>query len=197
MIRDECGGTDRSRSVDTGSVAPELTDGVVVLSAMTLEDAPALVAGEDAEIAARLADAPSTLASAEHRIGACAADWLGDWSRPGAKLAWGVRDAATDVLAGTAEVALRFPELEPGAANLSYGVFPRWRGRRFAVRAVDLMCDFLGASTTASLAVLRIDRDNAASLQVARRCGFVPNQELAPVNASMLWFSRGLSLREE
>ena len=180
-----------------GPVAPELTDGVVVLSALTLEDAPALVAGEDAEIATRLAAAPSTLAAAEHHIGACVADWLGDGARPGAKLAWGIRDAATGTLAGTAEVALRFPELQPGAANLSYGVFPPWRGRRFAVRAVGLMCAFLATSTTASLAVLRIDRDNAASLRVAQRCGFRPSQELAPANASMLWFSRGLSLPEE
>jgi RimJ/RimL family protein N-acetyltransferase len=178
-------------------VAPELTDGVVVLSAMTLEDAPALAAGVDAEIAARLARAPSTVAAAEHHIRACAAHWLGDWSRPGTTLVWGIVDAASGTLAGTAEVALRFPELEPGAANLSYGVFPRWRGRRFAVRAVDLMCDFLATRTSASLAVLRIDRDNVASLRVAGRCGFRPDQALAPVNASMLWFSRGLSLPEE
>jgi RimJ/RimL family protein N-acetyltransferase len=173
-------------------VAPGLTDDVVVLSALTLEDAAALVAGRDAEIAARLAGAPSTRATAEHHIGACAADWLGDWSRPGAKLAWGIRDAVTGTLAGTAEVALRFPELEPGAANLSYGVFPRWRGRGFAARAVVLMGDFLATRTTTSRAVLRIDRDNAASLRVAQRCGFRPSQQLAPAKASMLWFSRAV-----
>ena len=38
-----------------GRVAPQLTDGVIVLSALTVEDAAALVAGEDADIAARLA----------------------------------------------------------------------------------------------------------------------------------------------
>jgi RimJ/RimL family protein N-acetyltransferase len=178
-------------------VAPELTDGVVVLSGMTLEDAAALAAGADAEIASRLARAPSTVATAEHHIGVCAADWLGDWSRPGATLVWGIFDVVTGDLAGTAEVALRFPELEPGAANLSYGVFPEWRGRGFAVRAVDLMCAFLATETSASLAVLRIDRDNGPSLRVAERCGFRPDQELAPMNASMLWFSRGLSLPQE
>ena len=170
--------------------APELTDGVVVLSAMTLEDAAALAAGTDAEIAARLARAPATVAAARRHIGACAADWLGDRSRPGTTLVWGIVDAATGDLAGTAEVALRFPELEPGAANLSYGVFPEWRGRRYAVRAVELMCDFLATHTSATLAVLRIDRDNVASLRVAQRCGFRPDQQLAPANASMLWFSR-------
>lgn len=183
----------RTPVVDTGPVAPELTDGVIVLSGMTVEDAAALVAGEDADIAARLARAPSTLATAEHHIVACAADWRGDWCRPGTKLAWGIRDAATGTLAGTAEVALRFPELEPGAANLSYGVFPRWRGRRYAARAVDLVCDFLATETRASLAVLRIDRDNVTSLRVAEQCGFRPSQQLAPANASMLWFARSLS----
>ena len=178
-------------------MAPELTDGVVVLSAMTLEDAAALAAGADAEITARLARAPSTVAAAERHIGVCAADWLGDWSRSGATLVWGIFDVATGALAGTAEAALRFPELEPGAANLSYGVFPRWRGRGFAVRAVDLVCGFLATRTSASLAVLRIDRDNGPSLRVPERCGFRPDQQLAPENASMLWFSRGLSLPRE
>jgi RimJ/RimL family protein N-acetyltransferase len=182
-------------------VAPDLTDGVVVLSAMTLHDVAALVAGADAELTTRLARAPSTPEAARQYIVACAADWRSDRSRPGATLAWGIRDAATGTLAGTAEVALRFPELEPGAANLSYGVFPPWRGRGYAGRAVELMCDFLATETTASLAVLRIDRDNAGSLRVAQRCGFRPSQHLAPPNASMLWFSRpvtrGMSLPAE
>jgi RimJ/RimL family protein N-acetyltransferase len=176
-------------------VSPELTDGVIVLSALTVEDAAALVAGEDADIVARLVHAPATLASAEHHIAAWAADWRGDRYRPGATLAWGIRDAATGTLAGTAEVALRFPELAPGAANLSYGVFPGWRDRRFASRAVALMCEFLAGETTASLAVLRIDRDNVGSLRVAEHCGFRPSQELAPANASMLWFSRPVPRR--
>ena len=175
-------------------MAPQLTDGVIVLSALTVEDAAALVAGEDADIVARLVHAPATLASAEHHIAAWAADWR-DRYRPGATLAWGIRDAATATLSGTAELALRFPELAPGAANLSYGVFPRWRGRRFATRAVALMCEFLAAETTASLAVLRIDRDNVGSLRVAELCGFRPSQELAPANASMLWFSRPVPQR--
>ena len=172
--------------------APELTDGVVVLSAMTLEDAAALAAGTDAEIATRLARAPSTVAAARRHIGTCAADWLGDRSRPGTRLVWGVVDAATGDLAGTAEVALHVAELGPGAANLSYGVFPGWRGRRYAGRAVELMCDFLATHTSVTRAVLRIDRDNVASLRVAQRCGFRPAQQLAPANASMLWFSRSV-----
>ena len=170
-------------------MAPDLTDGVVVLSAMTLHDVAALVAGADADLTTRLARAPSTPERARRYVVACAADWR-DRSRPGATLAWGIRDAATGTLAGTAEVALRLPELGPGAANLSYGVFPPWRGRGHASRAVALMCDFLATETTASLAVLRIDRDNAGSLRVAQRCGFRPSQQLAPANASMLWFSR-------
>ncbi len=173
-----------------GSVAPELTDGVIVLSAMTLEDVPALVAGEDDELVARLSGGPSTPATAQRYVEACTADWRGDWYRAGAGLSWGIRDAATSCLAGTAEIQLRFSELEAGAANLSYGVFPAWRGRGYAGRAVELMCEFLTARTTASLAVLRIDRDNAASLRVAEGCGFRPSQQLAPRGASMRWFSR-------
>ncbi len=173
-------------------MTPELTDGVVVLAALTVADVPALVAGEDAELVARLAGGPSTPETARRYIEVCASDWRGDWYRPGAGLSWGIRDAATGDLAGTAEVQLRFSELEVGAANLSYGVFPHWRGRRYAARAVELMCEFLTTSTAASSAVLRIDRDNAASLRVAQHCGFLPSQQLAPRGASMRWFSRAL-----
>jgi RimJ/RimL family protein N-acetyltransferase len=183
---------DRSWST-LGRVPPELTDGVIVLSAMTLDDVGALVAGEDDDIVARLTRAPATPATAEQYIRACAADWRDDWYRAGTGLTWGIRDAVTSHLAGTAEVHLRFSELEVGAANLSYGVFPRWRGRRYGARAVALMCHFLATETAASLAVLRIDRDNAPSLRVAEQCGFRPSQQLAPANASMLWFSRSLS----
>lgn len=173
-------------------MAPELTDGVVVLATMTVADAAALVAGEDHDIVTRLSWGPSTLASAQRHINAAASDWRGDWYRPGAKLAWGIRDAATNTLAGTAQVQLRNPELDAGAANLAYGVFPAWRGRRYGARAVELMCDFLVEQTTATVAVLRIDRDNAPSRRVAQDSGFRPSPELAPARASMLWFARTL-----
>jgi RimJ/RimL family protein N-acetyltransferase len=169
-------------------VAPELTDGVVVLSALTLEDAPALVAGEDDELVRRLAGGPWTIATAAAHIRRCA----DEWARAGPGLTWGIRDAVGGELAGTVEALLRFPELEPGAANLSYGVFPRWRGRGFAAGAVELVCGFLAAETTVRCAVLRIERDNPASLRVAAASGFRPTQHLAPAQASMLWFSRDL-----
>ncbi|NMO89738.1 GNAT family N-acetyltransferase [Actinomycetospora sp. TBRC 11914] len=169
-------------------MAPELTDGVIVLSALALEDAPALVAGEDDELARRLVGGHSTVATSERYIEACAADWR----RRGPTLSWAIRDAAGGALAGTVEVGLRVPELEPGAANVSYGVFPSWRGRGFAARAVELVCGFLAAETGVSYAVLRIERDNPASLRVAERSGFRASQHLAPARASMRWFSREL-----
>jgi RimJ/RimL family protein N-acetyltransferase len=181
------------RARHTRGVAPELSDGVVVLSALTSDDAPALVAGEDDELVRRLTAGPSTLRTAEEHVRASAADWAADWYRPGAALVWGLRDAVGRELAGTVEARLRFPELAPGTANLSYGVFPRWRGRGFAARAVELVCGFLATETTVHLAVLRIDRDNAASLRVAAAAGFRAAQHLAPAHASMRWFSRELS----
>jgi RimJ/RimL family protein N-acetyltransferase len=172
-----------------------LTDGVITLAVMTAGAAAALVAGEDDDIVRRLAGGPATPASAQRHIRERAEDWRGDWYRGGTKLAWGVRDDATGTLAGTAEVQLVQPELPAGAANLSYSVFPPWRGRGFGSRAVALMCAFLAARTTATLAVLRIDADNAASLRVAERSGFRPAQELAGPRASMRWFAHDLRTR--
>jgi RimJ/RimL family protein N-acetyltransferase len=176
-------------------MGPELTDGVIVLSMLTVVDTAALVDGEDEHILRRLSAGPSTLETAARRIAVCAEHWAGDWYRGGAKLVWGVRDVATGALAGTAEVQLCNPELAAGAANLSYGVFPGWRGRRYGSRAVGLMCEFLATRTTASVAILRIDSDNGPSLRVAEQSSFTSSQELAAARASMLWFSRSLPTR--
>lgn len=174
-----------------------LSDGVITLAVMTVADAAALVAGEDEDIVRRLARGPSTPESAGRHIRARAEDWHGDWYRGGAKLAWGLRNVATGALAGTAEVQLVQPELPAGAANLSYSVFPAWRGLGYGTRAVALMCAFLAERTTATLAVLRIDADNVASLQVAEDSGFRPAQELAGPRASMRWFAHDLHARPE
>lgn len=155
-----------------GDVLPELRDGVIALSMLTSVDVAAVVAGEDDEMAVRLSGARATPETTRRHIAVCAENWRGDWYRPEAKLAWGIRDAATGALAGTADLQLNRPDLEDGAANLSYGVFPEWRGRRYAARAVRLMCGFLTRETTASVAVLRIEADNAPSIRVALACRF-------------------------
>ena len=63
--------------------------------------------------------------------------------------------------------------LGPGEVNVGYHVFAEHRGKGYATRAVELLVRYLAAATDHHTATLLIDRDNARSLAVARRAGFV------------------------
>lgn len=179
---------------DTDAVAPGISDGTVELSVLDGDgDAAALVAGEDVDIARWLSGAPATLETAARHIDRCALDWRGDWFRPGAALTWGIRDAASGALAGTAEVQLSTADVEAGTANLAYGVFPSWRGRRYGARAVGLMCGWLVTTTATQLAVVRVEPGNAPSIRVAEQAGFARSGRSRGVaGAPMLRYVRAL-----
>jgi len=175
-------------------VVPELSDGTIVLTAMAGDaDAAALVAGEDDQIVRWLSGGAATPETAARHIDRCAQDWRGDWFRAGTALAWGIRDATTGALVGTAEVQLSSADVGAGSANLSYAVFPPWRGRRYAARAVALMCDWLTTATATERAVVRVEPGNGASIRVAEQCGFVPaGRGAGPGGVPMLRFVRVL-----
>jgi RimJ/RimL family protein N-acetyltransferase len=62
--------------------------------------------------------------------------------------------------------------LRPGEVNLGYGLFPRYRARGFATRAVRLLVHHLAIVGEHPTATLLIDPENARSLGVAARAGF-------------------------
>ena len=58
----------------------------------------------------------------------------------------------------------------PRVANISYGLYPNYRGRGWAVRAGHLMSELLHGN--ARTAMIQTHRDNGRSALVARRAGF-------------------------
>jgi RimJ/RimL family protein N-acetyltransferase len=62
--------------------------------------------------------------------------------------------------------------VNPGQVNVSYGIFPQWRRKGFALRAIDLMDQYLRTATEARRIVLRIAPANTASLRLAEKAGF-------------------------
>ena len=93
------------------------------------------------------------------------------WRTGGPRRPFGVFDCASQQLIGSVEVNLALL-VGPGAVNVSYGVFREWRGRGIAVRAINLMDEYLRAATDARQIVLRIAPENAASLRVAEKTSF-------------------------
>lgn len=146
---------------------PILTDGVVLLRPLISEDALDHLAGEDEETAKWLSGGRSTLATVQKFIEDCQEHWRSG----GPRRAFGVFDCSTGKLIGFVEANLALLP-NPGEVNISFGVFLQWRGRGIALRAIDLMAEYLRTATECREMVLRIAPSNLASLRVAAKAGF-------------------------
>jgi len=147
---------------------PELTDGIIFLRPLGAEDAAEHLAGEDEEMATRVNGGRSTLAGVEAFI----RNNQESWRNGGSLRSFGVFDCASSRLAGFIEVNLA-RLAEPNQVNVSYGVFREWRRQGVAVRAINLMGEYLRTATEARQMVLRIMPGNTASLRLAEKAGFI------------------------
>jgi RimJ/RimL family protein N-acetyltransferase len=153
-------------------VVPHLTDGVVVLDALLPADVPSHLVGEDEESVRWLTEGQrSTAASTQIWIERSLAAWATGThlQRPMA-----LRDGASGNLAGMAEYNLDSAGcgLVAGEVNVSYQVYPDYRGRGFAVRALALLVEHLGSVPGVTSAVLRVAPGNKPSVRVAAKAGF-------------------------
>jgi len=144
-----------------------LKDGIIFLRPLTAENAADHLAGEDDEIAKWLSGGRSTLANVVTAI----QNWQESWRSGGPRRAFGVFDCVTNQLVGFIEVNLA-GLVEPGQVRVSYGVFRQWRRQGLALRAMDLMDEYLRTATEARQIILRIAPANTASLKFADKAGF-------------------------
>ncbi|MFE4588728.1 GNAT family N-acetyltransferase [Streptomyces laurentii] len=144
-----------------------LSDGTVALSPLRLDDASAHLAGEDTQLVRWLNGGPGTRESVEAYLVHCAQQWEAD----GPLRAFGIRFGAEETLAGTVDLRFEGEGLELGQVNVAYGLYPAWRGRGLATRAVDLACRY-AADQGAICAVMKAEPENEASARVALRAGF-------------------------
>jgi RimJ/RimL family protein N-acetyltransferase len=146
---------------------PKLTDGVIFLRPLDAEDAAEHFAGEDEEMARWVSGGRSTMADVEAFI----RNNQESWRNGGPRRAFGIFDSASNRLAGFIEVNLA-RLAGPNQVNISYGVFRPWRRQGLAVRAINLMGEYLRTATDARQMVLRIVPENTASLRLAEKAGF-------------------------
>ena len=146
---------------------PGLTDGVIFLRPQAAEDAAEHLAGEDEEMARWANGGRSTLPTVEAFI----RNNQESWRSGGPRRSFGIFDCASNRLIGFIEVNLA-RLVNPGQVNVSYGIFPQWRRKGLALRAIDLMDEYLRTATEAHQIVLRIFPANTASLKLAEKAGF-------------------------
>ncbi|MCX7585459.1 GNAT family N-acetyltransferase [Phenylobacterium sp. 58.2.17] len=142
-----------------------LSDDVILLDGHVLADAEAHLAGEDAEMLLRF-EAPhaATLDQTRAAIGR----WIAARSAGGPMFAYAVRNAAGELVGGC-ELRLAAPD----SADVSYWVFPAFRGQGYARRALTLLCQAAAKLDEVCWAEAHIDADNLASRRAAERAGFV------------------------
>jgi RimJ/RimL family protein N-acetyltransferase len=142
-----------------------LSDGVVRLDEHRLEDAAANLAGEDDEIRRRFdGGRPTTLAEAEDTIRRYQARRAAE----GPEVTYALRLPDGTLIGG---VEIRRPAAEE--ADVGYWVFPSFRGRGYARRGLELLCE-AAAREIDGLAEIsaHIEPDNVASLRTAAAVGF-------------------------
>ncbi|WP_329594923.1 GNAT family N-acetyltransferase [Streptomyces sp. NBC_01005] len=168
-----------------------LSDGVVVLSPLRLDDVDAHLAGEDELLVRWLSGEPATRAGTEAYFRHC----IEQWATCGPLRALGIRTAAQRTLVGYIDLRFDVEGLEPGQVNISYVLYPAWRGQGLVSRAVRLICRY-AAAEGATQGVIRVDPENYASAAVARRSGFTYDKQLLEADGNRTdWYL--LSLPDE
>ncbi|MFF7656690.1 GNAT family N-acetyltransferase [Streptomyces sp. NPDC007983] len=149
----------------------KLSDGIITLSPLRLDDAEAHLAGEDEPLVRWLSGGPGTREGVEAYIRHCREQW----ETAGSLCAFGIRVGADEVLPGTIDLRFAAEGLAPSQVNVAYGLYPSWRGCGLATRAV-LLVSRHAAAEGGKEAVIRVEPRNTASAAVARRAGFIPGK---------------------
>lgn len=144
-----------------------LSDGTITVSPLRVDDVEAHLAGEDEALVRWLNGGPGTREGVEAYFRHC----RHQWDTAGPLRAFGIRMGADEVLAGTVDLRFAGAGLAPGQVNVAYGLYPSWRGRGLATRAV-LLASRYAAREGGAEAVIQVEPENPASAAVAQRAGF-------------------------
>jgi RimJ/RimL family protein N-acetyltransferase len=144
-------------------------DEVVRLRPLRVSDAAAHLAGCDRAIIDALGGGiPPTPGEIE--------DWLlfnaSAWADAGPVVDLGIVEIASGTLAGCVGIQRGLDYLSPGQVNLSYALYPAFRGRGLATRSVRLAMEVARARGSVREFVIQVAPENVESVRVAERLGF-------------------------
>ncbi len=154
--------------------APLPADDVVVLRPWRGDARAVLVAACTHPEVARFTEVPSPYTPEHARAWVVSARWLLELGRE-AHLA--VADATDPAAPALGAAGLVQVDWRAGRGELGYWLAPEARGRGLATRAVVLLRDWAHGPLGLARLVMRIAPDNAPSRDVARRAGFLRDEE--------------------
>lgn len=120
-------------------------------------------------------------------------NWLTEsasaWAKGEALVDLGIEDRATGALCGVVGIQRGLDYLEPGQVNLAYALYPNWRGRGYATRAVRLAMEVARRGAPVRQFVIRAAAWNGTSIRVAQRLGFRISQTTDDAQGRLEWFT--------
>jgi RimJ/RimL family protein N-acetyltransferase len=168
----------------------KLSDGIITLSPLRPDDVEAHLTGEDELLVRWLNGGPGTREGVEAYFRHCQEQW----EIAGPLRAFGIRVGVDEVLAGTVDLRFAAEGLTAGQVNVAYGLYPSWRGRGLATRAVLLASQY-AASEGGQEAVIQVEPGNPASAAVAQRAGFTPGEHTHSKDGTRFnWYIRELQV---
>ena len=153
----------QSSQTTSGNLPP------VVLRHFRPDDALTHLKGEDKAISMWLSGGESTEDSVLRWIQSNEDNWASD----GPRFAFAIETPGGEIV-GMIEINIdysHFAGLESGDANVSYGLYPQYRGRGLATSALLDIRDFM-VTKGVKRAVVRIEPENVNSVRLAERCGY-------------------------
>jgi len=160
----------------------ELTDGVVILKPFEIKDASLHLAGEDTEQEKWLSGGKSTIETVKNWIKKNQEYWQNNG--PIFNLAiWTDNKLIGMIEANTDKEGVE--GMKDGQANISYGIYSKYRGMGYAKKAVNLLVEFL-KSKNIKQALIRINQDNVNSLRIPIACGFKQEAEIKSKDGNTL-----------
>jgi len=148
-----------------------LSDSVIRLDGHTLADAQAHWEGEDEEMMLRF-DSPQRATLEQTR--AAMGRWIDARAAGGPEFAYAIRQPSGVLMGGCATYLIT-----PDRANVSYWVFPTFRGQGYAGRALALLCAAVAQAPSVEQIEAHVDADNIASRRVAEKAGFIETGAIA------------------
>lgn len=166
------------------------TDGEIMLRPFTLADAETHLASEDEAQQKWLSGGKSSLESVQKWIKE--SEEYFEKGGPVFALAVLVGDEIAGMVEANADIE-KVQGLSVGDANISYGIYPNFRGKGIATKAVNLMTEFLKEKGF-KRGVIRVSPDNVSSLKVPVACGFEEAGMIATKEGPLRVYTKKLSV---